>query len=112
MLRRYEWTWLRHDVVAGLVLTTMLVPVGVAYAEASGVPGLGDAIILDPALMLSQILDGGGNKILGPSDIVPGGVDGVDSVACTSQHGAPPDESAIPIAMPETPLPATWATGE
>ena len=40
MLRRYEWTWLRHDVVAGLVLTTMLVPVGVAYAEASGVPGI------------------------------------------------------------------------
>ena len=25
---------------AGLVLTTMLVPVGVAYAEASGVPGI------------------------------------------------------------------------
>ena len=40
MLRRYEWTWLRHDIVAGLVLTTMLVPVGVAYAEASGVPGI------------------------------------------------------------------------
>jgi MFS superfamily sulfate permease-like transporter len=32
--------WLRHDIVAGLVLTTMLVPVGVAYAEASGVPGI------------------------------------------------------------------------
>src|SRR6478609_6988569 len=40
MLRRYEGSWLRHDIVAGLVLTTMLVPVGVAYAEASGVPGI------------------------------------------------------------------------
>ncbi len=40
MLRRYERAWLRHDVTAGLVLTTMLVPVGVAYAEASGVPGI------------------------------------------------------------------------
>src|SRR5215469_1825430 len=39
-LRRYESSWLRHDVVAGLVMTTMLVPVGVAYAEASGVPGI------------------------------------------------------------------------
>ncbi len=39
-LRRYEVAWLRHDVVAGLVLTTMLVPVGVAYAVASGVPGI------------------------------------------------------------------------
>jgi high affinity sulfate transporter 1 len=39
-LRRYEWSWLRHDLVAGLVMTTMLVPVGIAYAEASGVPGI------------------------------------------------------------------------
>lgn len=39
-LRRYELSWLRHDIVAGLVMTTMLVPVGIAYAEASGVPGI------------------------------------------------------------------------
>ena len=40
ILRRYESSWLRRDIVAGLVLTTMLVPVGIAYAEASGVPGI------------------------------------------------------------------------
>nr|WP_093185782.1 sulfate permease [Thiocapsa sp. KS1] len=39
-LRRYEVAWLRHDIVAGLVLTTMLVPVGIAYAVASGLPGI------------------------------------------------------------------------
>ncbi len=39
-LRHYEVAWLRHDLVAGLVLTTMLVPVGIAYAVASGVPGI------------------------------------------------------------------------
>jgi high affinity sulfate transporter 1 len=38
--RRYEPGWLPHDVMAGLVLTTMLVPVGIAYAVASGVPGI------------------------------------------------------------------------
>src|SRR5512134_4148243 len=38
--RSYESAWLRHDIVAGLVLTTMLVPVGIAYAVASGVPGI------------------------------------------------------------------------
>ncbi len=38
--RRYELAWLPHDIVAGLVLTTMLVPVGIAYAVASGVPGI------------------------------------------------------------------------
>jgi high affinity sulfate transporter 1 len=40
LFRQYERGWLRHDIVAGLVLTTMLVPVGIAYAEASGVPGI------------------------------------------------------------------------
>ena len=40
MLGRYEAAWLPHDLMAGLVLTTMLVPVGIAYAVASGVPGI------------------------------------------------------------------------
>ena len=40
ILRHYQSAWLRHDIVAGLVLTTMLVPVGIAYAAASGVPGI------------------------------------------------------------------------
>ncbi len=39
-LRHYEAAWLRHDLVAGLVLTAMLVPVGIAYAVASGLPGI------------------------------------------------------------------------
>ena len=39
-LRRYEAAWLPHDIVAGLVLATMLVPVGIAYAVASGLPGI------------------------------------------------------------------------
>jgi high affinity sulfate transporter 1 len=40
MLRHYQKGWLQHDIIAGIVLTTMLVPVGVAYAVASGVPGI------------------------------------------------------------------------
>ena len=39
-LREYHLSWLRHDIVAGIVLTTMLVPVGIAYAVASGLPGV------------------------------------------------------------------------
>jgi len=46
--RSYQRAWLRHDLVAGLVMTTMLVPVGIAYAEASGVPGI-YATIVRPA---------------------------------------------------------------
>ena len=40
IISRYEAAWLPRDLMAGLVLTTMLVPVGIAYAVASGVPGI------------------------------------------------------------------------
>ena len=39
-LRNYDVRWLGNDLSAGLVLTTMLVPVGIAYAVASGLPGI------------------------------------------------------------------------
>ena len=37
-LSSYRSGWLRHDVVAGLVLTALLVPQGMAYAELAGLP--------------------------------------------------------------------------
>jgi high affinity sulfate transporter 1 len=40
ILRDYQAAWFARDLMAGLVLTTMLVPVGIAYALASGVPGI------------------------------------------------------------------------
>ena len=40
VLKDYQAAWLRRDLQAGLVLTTILVPVGIAYAQASGVPGI------------------------------------------------------------------------
>ena len=39
-LRTYPLRWLPSDLMAGLVLTAMLVPVGIAYAQASGLPGI------------------------------------------------------------------------
>jgi high affinity sulfate transporter 1 len=40
IVSEYQAAWFPRDVMAGLVLTTMLVPVGIAYALASGVPGI------------------------------------------------------------------------
>src|SRR6516225_5210520 len=40
ILSGYQAAWFPRDLMAGLVLTTMLVPVGIAYALASGVPGI------------------------------------------------------------------------
>src|SRR5512147_2972079 len=38
LLRTYQRTWLIKDISAGLVLTAILVPVGMGYAEAAGLP--------------------------------------------------------------------------
>jgi MFS superfamily sulfate permease-like transporter len=40
ILSEYKAAWFSRDLMAGLVLATMLVPVGIAYAVASGVPGI------------------------------------------------------------------------
>ena len=36
--RRYQRAWLRTDLVAGVVLTALLIPAGMGYAEAAGLP--------------------------------------------------------------------------
>jgi MFS superfamily sulfate permease-like transporter len=38
MLLSYQAAWLPKDIVAGLVLTALLVPQGMAYAELAGLP--------------------------------------------------------------------------
>src|SRR6266516_2383380 len=40
MLASYRISWLRRDVVAGIVLSTLLVPQGMAYAELAGLPAI------------------------------------------------------------------------
>jgi high affinity sulfate transporter 1 len=67
MLLRYNREWLRFDLGAGLVLTTMLVPVGVAYAQASGLPGIHGLY----ATILPLVVYG----VLGPSRILVLGPD-------------------------------------
>jgi high affinity sulfate transporter 1 len=39
-LRHYQPQWLVRDLAAGLVLTAVLVPVGMAYSEAAGLPAI------------------------------------------------------------------------
>jgi MFS superfamily sulfate permease-like transporter len=38
--RTYHRAWLSNDLVAGLVLTALLVPQGMAYAELAGLPAI------------------------------------------------------------------------
>src|ERR1700749_4236363 len=39
-LASYRISWLRSDIVGGVVLTTLLVPQGMAYAELAGLPAI------------------------------------------------------------------------
>ena len=72
VLRTYERAWLPKDVVAGLVLTALLVPQGMAYAELAGLPpitGLYTSILCLTAYALvgpSRILVLGPDSSLGP----------------------------------------------
>ena len=71
-LASYRTQWLRKDVVAGLVLTALLVPQGMAYAELAGLPpitGLYTSILCLVAYALfgpSKILVLGPDSSLGP----------------------------------------------
>ncbi len=71
-LSAYQARWLRQDVVAGLVLTALLVPQGMAYAELAGLPpitGLYTSILCLVAYAVfgpSRILVLGPDSSLGP----------------------------------------------
>jgi high affinity sulfate transporter 1 len=65
-LASYQVSWLRYDITAGLVMTTMLVPVGIAYAEASGVPGINGLYATVVPLLVYAIFGPSRILVLGP----------------------------------------------
>jgi len=72
VIRTYQRSWLSRDLVAGIVLVTLLVPQGMAYAELAGLPaitGLYTTVICLVAYALvgpSPILVLGPDSSLGP----------------------------------------------
>ena len=67
MLATYQRAWLSKDVVAGLVLTALLVPQGMAYAELAGLPAITG--------LYTSILCLVGYAMFGPSKILVLGPD-------------------------------------
>ncbi|HEY2869710.1 MAG TPA: sulfate permease [Gaiellales bacterium] len=67
MLAEYKAGWLPHDLVAGLVLTTLLVPQGMAYAELAGLPAITGLYTSIMCLL--------GYALLGPSPVLVLGPD-------------------------------------
>jgi MFS superfamily sulfate permease-like transporter len=72
VLRTYDRAWLPRDLIAGVVLVTLLVPQGMAYAELAGLPpitGLYTTVVCLVAYALvgpSPILVLGPDSSLGP----------------------------------------------
>ena len=72
LARHYRREWLRRDVIAGIVLVTLLVPQGMAYAELAGLPpvtGLYTTVLVLIAYAVfgpSRILVLGPDSALGP----------------------------------------------
>src|SRR3954469_10761274 len=68
----YRVSWLRDDVVAGLVLTSLLVPQGMAYAQLAGLPAINGlyttilCLLAYAAFGPSRILVLGPDSSLGP----------------------------------------------
>ena len=66
VLRTYQPQWLTGDVVAGLVLATVLVPVGVAYASAAGLPGICGLYATIVPLVVYALFGPSPTLVLGP----------------------------------------------
>jgi high affinity sulfate transporter 1 len=76
-LRRYETAWLPHDIFAGVVLATMLVPVGIAYAAASGLPGIYGLYATIVPLLAYALFGPSRILVLGPDSALAGVILGV-----------------------------------
>lgn len=63
---RYRREWFFNDLVAGLVLTAILVPVGMGYAQASGLPAIHGLYATIVPLIAYAILGPSRIMVLGP----------------------------------------------
>ncbi|MEA2750584.1 MAG: hypothetical protein QOI41_4727 [Myxococcales bacterium] len=86
MLRHYRRAWLVRDVAAGLVLTALLVPAGMGYAEASGLPAITGLYATIATLIAYAIFGPSRIMVLGPdSALAPL----IAAVVISKAHGEP-----------------------
>src|ERR1700758_1782890 len=76
-LRTYAIASLPHDIAAGIVLATVLVPVGIAYAIASGLPGIYGLYATIVPLLAYALFGPSRILVLGPDSSLAGVILGV-----------------------------------
>jgi high affinity sulfate transporter 1 len=94
-LRSYERGWLTRDAIAGLVLAAFLVPVGMGYAEASGLPAITGLYATIIPLLVYAIVGPSRILVLGPdSSLAP-----IIAVTVVSLAAGDPDTAIALAAM-------------
>src|SRR5262252_6106019 len=66
VLRAYDRSWLSKDLVAGLILSALLVPQGMAYAELAGLPAITGLYTTVICLLAYAIFGPSPRLVLGP----------------------------------------------
>lgn len=72
VLRNYKRAWLANDIAAGLVLTAVLVPVGMGYASASGLPAIYGLYATIVPLIAYAVFGPSRILVLGPDSALAG----------------------------------------
>ncbi|MGZ8566792.1 MAG: SulP family inorganic anion transporter, partial [Actinomycetota bacterium] len=70
MLRTYRGSWLRSDLIAGVVLASILVPQGMAYAELAGLPPVTGLYTTIACLVAYALMGPSRVLVLGPDSSV------------------------------------------
>jgi high affinity sulfate transporter 1 len=66
VVRAYEPRWLIHDSIAGLTLSAVLVPAGMAYAEAAGLPAVNGLYASFAAMLAYAVFGPSRLLVIGP----------------------------------------------
>jgi MFS superfamily sulfate permease-like transporter len=91
--REYRREWLRGDLVAGVVLTALLVPVGIGYAQAAGLPPITGLYATIVPLVAYAIFGPSRVMVLGPDSSLAGVI-----AAIVLPLAGPDSERAVALA--------------
>jgi high affinity sulfate transporter 1 len=94
MLTSYKISWLRSDLVAGIVLCTLLVPQGMAYAELAGLPAITGLYTTVLCLLAYAVFGPSRILVLGP-DSALGSMIAATILPIVGSNGSPAQAIAL-----------------
>ena len=105
-LREYRRSWLGSDLMAGLVLTALLVPVGMGYAQAAGLPPITGLYATIVPLVVYAVLGPSRVMVLGPDSSLAAVI---AAVILPWAATTPRRRSPWPAPWPSSPAWSSWS---